>query len=260
MIMKNLPASKVVQGKHKRISSVPMWETKILLYLLKARQNLTAASGARQIRFNRETHSRFGVAEINADRFDFFEQLFFDHKCDASISKNGIIFLWLVQSHPKRLSASPIIQDDSDRKRLGLLFQNILDHFTRFFGYLKHVFLLRLLFLFIGLLTEDVFDWSSTSENRNGTSAGRIPKKADLDIGSVHDDRYLVFPPGVPQHFIQFLRILLNIDIDRPVTISRPGFIAERSAVCSIDDYFLIHGILNSDRDRNSTQQKSWTT
>ena len=67
---------------------------------------------------------------------------------------------------------------------------------------------------------------------------------------SRYDDGNLPFSAGKFQHFLQLSGVFLDIDIDCPGTVGRPGLIRKRSATLSVNDDLFFHDLPPSDIDR----------
>ena len=58
---------------------------------------------------------------------------------------------------------------------------------------------------------------------------------------SVDYDRYLHFSLGVSEHFLQFFRIFIYVDVDGPIPVGCPSLVAEGSGVRAVNDDFIRH-------------------
>jgi hypothetical protein len=65
--------------------------------------------------------------------------------------------------------------------------------------------------------------------------------KADGHPASLHDHGNLIFAPRQGQHLRQLGRIVIDIDIGRPVPVGLPSLVAEGSGICSVNDDFFSH-------------------
>lgn len=78
---------------------------------------------------------------FDLDRFHTLEQLFVNHVSDPLFYENGILFLWLIQSHAQgRPGSAALGEEDPDGRDLLPVLECFLDHATGFFRYLKHGF------------------------------------------------------------------------------------------------------------------------
>lgn len=68
--------------------------------------------------------------------------------------------------------------------------------------------------------------------------------KADGDLATLHDDRDLPLPPGQAEHLLELLRILVDVHIDRPVAVDRPGLLYIGSGVGAVDNDLVHHRVI----------------
>jgi len=94
------------------------------------------------------------------------------------------------------------------------------------------------------LLTEGLFHRSGASKNRDAAAQGNIPGETDRDLVAFHNHRYLQFAFGIRQHFLQFLRVFIHIDIDSLLAIGCPSLDTKGSGICSVDDNVCFHQCL----------------
>ena len=94
------------------------------------------------------------------------------------------------------------------------------------------------------LLTEGPFHRSGASENGNAAAQGNITGETDRYLFSFHNHGYLHPASGILQHFPQFLRVFIHIDIDSPLAIGCPSLNTKWSRICTEDDDFRFHQYL----------------
>jgi hypothetical protein len=94
------------------------------------------------------------------------------------------------------------------------------------------------------LLTEGPFHRSGAAENGDAAAQGNIPGETDRDLFAFHNHGYLHFAAGIGQHFLQFLRVVIYIDIYGPVAVGCTSLITKGSGICSIDDDLCFHQCL----------------
>ena len=94
------------------------------------------------------------------------------------------------------------------------------------------------------LLTEGLLHRSGTSENGDAAAQGNISGETDRDLFAFHNHGYLHLAAGISQHFLQFLRVFIYIDICGPVAVGCPSLVAEGSGVRSVDDDLFMHKCL----------------
>lgn len=91
------------------------------------------------------------------------------------------------------------------------------------------------------LLTEGSFYRSGASENGDAAAQRNIPGETDRDLVAFHNHGYLHLAAGIGQHFFQFLRVLMHIDIYGTVGVGCPSLVTEGSDVRSVDDDLRFH-------------------
>ncbi|HAJ26682.1 MAG TPA: hypothetical protein DCG53_05470 [Syntrophus sp. (in: bacteria)] len=94
----------------------------------------------------------------------------------------------------------------------------------------------------MGSSTRGLIHRSSAAKKGNGAPQGCFSVEADGYLNSLHDHGNLLFAPRQGQHLRQLGRIVMDIDIGRPVPVGLPSLVAEGSGVCSVDDDFFSHG------------------
>lgn len=82
---------------------------------------------------------------------------------------------------------------------------------------------------------------SSAAEKRDTAAQGNIPCETNRHLIAFHYHGHLHLTAGIDQHFLQFFRVFVDIDIYCPVTVGFPSLIAKWSGVCYVDDYFIFH-------------------
>lgn len=82
---------------------------------------------------------------------------------------------------------------------------------------------------------------SGAAEKRNTAAQGNFPCKPDRHLIAFHDHGHLHPAAGTGQHFFQFFRVFIDIDIYGPAAVGFPSLIAKWSGVCSVDNNFILH-------------------
>lgn len=109
------------------------------------------------------------------------------------------------------------------------------------FFWLHILFFPNNIFFVCGLSPRDIFHRSGPPEKRHAASQGSITREADRCFVSVDYDRDLHLSPGVGEHFLQFLRVFIHIDIDGPLTVGCPSLAAEGSGIRAVNNDFICH-------------------
>ena len=58
---------------------------------------------------------------------------------------------------------------------------------------------------------------------------------------SVDYDRDLHLSLGVSEHFLQFFRVFIYVDVDGPIPVGCPSLVAEGSGVRAVNDDLICH-------------------
>jgi len=97
-------------------------------------------------------------------------------------------------------------------------------------------------------LHEGRLNRSGPSQKAKPLGNGCMPRITDLDLVSLNNDRNLHLPPGVNEHFLQFLRVFIHIDEVCFLTVDRPGLECIGSGISAVNDDFVRHDISPSIR------------
>jgi len=99
---------------------------------------LTTAAFCRQRGCQLKPRLPTGLYAIDADRFGLFQEFLIYRESDVLFRQDGIIFLWLIQSHCQRFRASAGLRYDSDHTRSLLIFHEFLNSFRCFLRDFDH--------------------------------------------------------------------------------------------------------------------------
>jgi hypothetical protein len=98
-----------------------------------------AASSCLQIRRDKKSSPVRGLDEIDLNGLDSLEEVLADDIGDTFLSENLVIFAWFIQNQAQRGPRSAtLVVDDPNRRNFLLVFEGLLDHFSRFLRNVKH--------------------------------------------------------------------------------------------------------------------------
>ena len=63
------------------------------------------------------------------------------------------------------------------------------------------------------------------------------------DLLPIHDDRHLPLSSRKREHLFHLRWVFLDVHIDRPVAVDRPGLVCIWSGVCSVDNDLVHHRV-----------------
>jgi len=81
-----------------------------------------------------------GFQEIESNGLEFFQKIPVYRKSDVLSRKNHLVFLGLIQCHDQRSPSAGSLREDSDRAGPFPVFQNLLNHLSRFLCDFYHDF------------------------------------------------------------------------------------------------------------------------
>jgi len=87
----------------------------------------------------------------------------------------------------------------------------------------------------------NLFHRSGSPEKRDTTAQGYITCEANRYLVSIDHDRDLHLSAGAGEHFLEFFRVFIYVDVGGPIPIGCPSLVAERSAVGSVNNNFTGH-------------------
>jgi hypothetical protein len=94
-----------------------------------------------------------------------------------------------------------------------------------------------------GLSPRGSFHRSGPTEKRDTAPERDITGEADCYFVSIDYDRDLRLSPGVDEHFLKFVRVFINVDVDSPVAVGCPSLGAEGSGIRAINNDFICHDV-----------------
>lgn len=84
---------------------------------------------------------------------------------------------------------------------------------------------------------------SGTAQQAKALRDGGMSGESDGDLSPLHDDRDLSLTVGQAEHLFELLRVFVDVHVDRPVAVGRPGLLRIGSGIGAVDDDLLSHEV-----------------